>query len=34
MSRQEMRYYKALEERLIAFKAQLEELVLHIPEAD
>src|SRR5699024_10181964 len=38
MGRQEMRYlidqYKALEERLIALEAQLEELVLHIPGAD
>lgn len=38
MGRQEIRYlidqYKALEERLIALEAQLEELVLHIPGSD
>ncbi|HLS07701.1 IS110 family transposase [Lentibacillus sp.] len=38
MGRQEIRYlidqYKALEERLIALEAQLEDLVLHIPGAD
>lgn len=38
MARQEIRYlidqYKALEERLIALEAQLEELVLHVPGAN
>ncbi|WP_085520704.1 IS110 family transposase [Tuberibacillus sp. Marseille-P3662] len=38
MARQEIRYlidqYKALEERLIALEAQLEEIILHVPGSD